>query len=85
MEPAGAVMSTAEDMAKWMKFHLNLGKTESGVQLLDQKLVKDMHHVTTAMGTGSSMMKPKFPVSDVLNGYGYGFFVSEYRGKTHLY
>ena len=82
IEPAGAIMSTATDMSKWMKFHLSLGKTESGVQLLDQKLVKDIHTVTTAISSQNGMTKPLFPVDDITSGYCYGMVSSEYRGKV---
>ncbi len=34
IDPAGSVVSSPEDMAKYMRFYLNAGKTESGQQLL---------------------------------------------------
>jgi len=34
VDPAGSVISTPQDMARYMRFFLNGGKTESGVQLL---------------------------------------------------
>ena len=77
-------MSTAFDMAKWVRFHLNLGKTESGAQLIDKRLMQDMHTVTTALsklGEIPNLTKPKFPADDILIGYGYAWFLSEYRGK----
>ena len=67
-------------MAKWIKFNLKLGKTESGEQLLDKKLMEDMRRVTTAMGQDSSINKPKYPGDYILSGYGYGWGVAEYRG-----
>ena len=83
VDPAGAIMSTATDMAKWLNFHMSLGKTEAGVQLLDAKLVRQIHLVTTAITSSSlgSMSKPSHPADDFTIGYGYGMFVSEYRGK----
>ena len=67
-------------MTKWIKFNLKRGKTESGVQLLDAKLMADIHRVTTAQPSALSLVKPTFPVSDITLGYGYGWEVSEYRG-----
>ena len=67
-------------MTKWIKFNLKRGKTESGVQLLDAKLMEDIHRVTTAMPSALPLVKPKFPISDITLGYGYGWEVSEYRG-----
>ena len=80
-EPAGNIMSTATDMAKWIKFNLNLGRTESGKQLIDKKLMEDIHSLTTPIDSQGSMTKPDYPVSDIILGYGYGWFLSEYRGK----
>ena len=69
-------------MAKWAKFHLNLGKTESGIQLLNQSLIQDMHRVTSAVPDGfNTRLRPKFPVSHVSLGYGYGWRSDEYRGN----
>ena len=73
-------MSTAADMAKWIKFNLNSGKTETGVQLLDKKRMDEIHTITTAMMPSVSLTKPDFPISDIVGGYGYGWIVSEYRG-----
>ena len=68
-------------MAKWIKFHLNLGKTESGHQLISKKLVLDMHRVTTPLPSGpTAISRPNYPVSHLYTGYGYGWGVGEYRG-----
>ena len=68
-------------MIKWLKFHLSVGKTDTGTQLLDAKLVRHIHHVTTAVHKSfvGSMSKPSHPVDDF--DIGYGMSVSEYRGK----
>ena len=87
-EPAGAILSTAKDMAKWVKFQLTLGKTESGVQLIDKKLMVDMHRLTTAiplLDGIETMTKPTFPADDIVSGYGYGWFISEYRGFRNIW
>ncbi|HVN68388.1 MAG TPA: serine hydrolase domain-containing protein [Candidatus Binatia bacterium] len=34
VDPAGSVLSTPEDMARYMRFYLNGGKTENGAQLI---------------------------------------------------
>jgi D-alanyl-D-alanine carboxypeptidase len=34
VDPAGSVLSTPEDMARYMRFYLNGGRTESGAQLI---------------------------------------------------
>ena len=68
-------------MAKWIKFHLNLGKTESGHQLISKKLVLDMHRATTPLPLRpTAISRPNYPVSHLYTGYGYGWGVGEYRG-----
>ena len=78
---AGGILSTSNDMAKWIKFNLRLGKTESGEQLVDRKLMEEMRQLTTPVDNPSDIRKPEFPADDITSGYGYGWFVSEYRGK----
>ena len=78
----GGILVSATDMAKWIKFNLNLGKTESGVQLLDKKRMEEMRHVTTPLDQWyTTMTRPMYPVHDVTKGYGYAWFISEYRGE----
>ena len=79
-EPACAILSSAEDMAKWMKFHLSLGKTDSGVQLLKKNWVVEMHRVTSSVR--GSYTKPRYPADDISIGYGYAWHISEYRGMA---
>ena len=67
-------------MAKWIKFNLRLGKTESGEQLVDRKLMEEMYRLTTPVDNPSDISRPEFPADDITSGYGYGWFVSEYRG-----
>ena len=69
-------------MSKWIKFHLSLGKSESGVQILNKRMMEDMHQVTTA--SFSPKVKPKYPADDVRIGYGYAWYISEYRGNFIL-
>jgi CubicO group peptidase (beta-lactamase class C family) len=38
-EPAGAILSTGEDMAKYLRFHLKDGTTEDGKTLLNPILL----------------------------------------------
>ena len=72
---------SANDMLKWMKFNLNMGKTETGRQLLDKKRFAQMHKVTTPVNYRYDLYRPVFPVDDITIGYGYGWSIQEYRGK----
>ena len=72
---------SADDMLKWMKFNLNMGKTETGRQLIDKKRFAQMHKVTTPVNYRYDLYRPLFPVDDITIGYGYGWSIQEYRGK----
>lgn len=85
IQPALGILSTANDMAKWIRFQLQKGKTENGTQLIDEKLIDDMHWVTTPLDKPSTLKnrfltRPQWPVEDTQLGYGYSWFVSVYRG-----
>ena len=89
LEPAGAILSTATDMVKWIKFNLDLGRTESGIQLLDRKLMEEMHWVVSTFDNQNTMKtrfltKPKYPVDEIQIGYVYAWFLSSYRGKQYF-
>ena len=81
-EAAGAILSTADDMALWMQFHLSGGVTSSGKHLLTQHEMRAMYDV--AIGGISvfppDITRPSFPVSDVCLGYALGWISSVYRG-----
>lgn len=84
-EPAMAVMTTANDMAKWIKFNLQKGKTESGVQLIDKEMLDDMHWPESTYDSPKALgdrylTRPQYPVDEVQIGYGYGWAISTYRG-----
>ena len=82
---AGAIATSATDMAKWIKFNLKLGQTETGKQLLDKKLMQDMRKATTPIVNEQDIAKPEFPVDFITSAYGYAWFVAEYRGITDLH
>ena len=80
-----AIMTTASDMAKWLKFNLKKGKTETGDQLIDKKLIEDMHWPESTYDSPKALgdrylTKPQFPVDEIQIGYGYGWAISTYRG-----
>ncbi|KAL4230948.1 hypothetical protein ACF0H5_011321 [Mactra antiquata] len=89
-EPAGAILSNGEDMAKYMRFNLNNGKTDSGVQLIDEKMFPQAFITTTPTSdqsflNGAFLTEPDFPVSDTPMGYGYAWFTSSYRGNERIW
>ncbi|XP_070197671.1 uncharacterized protein [Littorina saxatilis] len=83
-EPAGAIASSADDMAKWLLLFNNKGKTLEGDTVLNDTRMREM--LTPSMGLSMSMSsrvnvwKPIFPVTFNTYGYGYGWMVGTYRG-----
>lgn len=75
--PAGAINSTAEDMAKWVMVHLNRGKA-GGAQLVAGPTLADMHAPHTVI--------PGFPTEADLSprSYGLGWFIDTYRGHYRV-
>ena len=76
--PAGAVLSTAADMARWLGFQLREGEA-GGRRLLEPATVREMHALHC------SIPIPWRPDCDVYDskivGLGLGWFVREYRGR----
>lgn len=75
--PAGAIHSSAADMAKWLILHLDRGSF-AGRELLSANRIDEMH--TPAEPTPEEAAAngvPKAPISR----YGLGWFVNEHAGK----
>ena len=69
VDPAGSVLSTPEDMARYMRLYLNGGKTASGAQLISpatfaamtrRTLLEENRRVPTS---SSSRRRPPFIVN----------------------
>jgi hypothetical protein len=78
--PAGAVWSSAHDMAKWMHFLLNKGKI-NGRELISENNFDELF-------TPQTVIPPKdfYPTTSLTlptwTTYGLGWFQQDYRGKT---
>ncbi|WP_256989298.1 serine hydrolase [Bacillus sp. EB106-08-02-XG196] len=58
---AGSVISTASDMGKWLSMHTNIGKNESGQQLLSKELLEESYSPqpgSEKYGLGWSLSSP---------------------------
>jgi CubicO group peptidase (beta-lactamase class C family) len=73
LAPAGSVCSSADDMLKWVQFQLGDGQWQ-GRAVVSAAQLTAMHSMQMAIG--SSPDNPRSP----LQGYGMGWFVSDYRG-----
>lgn len=77
--PAGSIISCADDMAKWVLFHLNKGKV-GDVQLISEQNMAQMHKVNMVM---DEPLIAKFPEIDFPS-YGLGWFIDCYRGRKMI-
>jgi CubicO group peptidase (beta-lactamase class C family) len=80
MNPAGGIISCAEDMAKWMLVHLNEGKLPDGTRLFSARTEWELTSLVTPIPVTA-------PAAELLvqranfRGYALGFNVNDYRGR----
>lgn len=76
--PAGSIISSANDMAHWVRLHLGAG-THEGERLLSEDVVAEMHAPVTIVPQegGWALMAP---ASNFL-AYGLGWFLNDHRGR----
>ena len=72
--PAGSIYSNAQDMAKWVQFHLSGGKA-GGVQLLDQAQINKLHSPHKVIENSLSPISPE----SSSRSYGLGWFTYRYN------
>ena len=74
--PAASVNSTARDMAKWIRFHMNGGKNERGEQIISEEIFRQIHQPQIAYDDSGR------PDEDFYSceGYGLGWRIGRYRG-----
>ncbi|XP_052099039.1 gigasin-6-like [Mytilus californianus] len=80
---SGCVLSSARDMAKWMKFYLDEGKLADGTRLISKEAFKDLTrpgNVIATTYTSTYFTKPKVPVTTSNTGYALGWRTGHYRG-----
>lgn len=75
--PAGSIMSTINDMCKWVQFNLDNGKVD-GKQIISEANMKEVHKANMLM---SEPLLLPFPEEDFYS-YGMGWFVETYRGHV---
>ena len=80
MNPAGGILSCAEDMAKWMLVHLGDGRLADGTRLFAAKTERELTSLVTPIPISDP---PAELVAQRMNfrGYALGFNVNDYRGR----
>ncbi len=79
MNPAGGILSNAEDMATWMLVHLNEGRLPEG-KLFSERTEREL----TSMVTPIPFSNPPAELAAQrtnFRGYALGFNVNDYRGR----
>jgi hypothetical protein len=80
ISPAGGVMSSARDMARWMNLQLARGKLSDGDSLFSQATSRELWKLVTPIDPGAP--PPELaPLESNFDGYALGFFVGDYRGR----
>lgn len=81
---AACITTSADDMAKFMNFLLNGGKTESGLRLVDEEKMKELFlpwiHLQNSDIQEYFEKSRGVPFSRKYSGYGLGFNIGTYRG-----
>jgi CubicO group peptidase (beta-lactamase class C family) len=80
MNPAGGILSCAEDMAKWMLVHLNEGRLADGTRLFSDRTERELTSLVTPIAVG---LPPAELLPQRMNfrGYALGLNVNDYRGR----
>ena len=81
--PAGGVMSGAEDMAKWVIVQLDSGKVAGGARLYSAASARQLWRVVTPLGTGTGPAGFEH-LGAQFAGYALGMNVRDYRGRKLL-
>ena len=82
--PAGAILSSAADMAQWLRFQLNDGQV-NGKRLVAAQALRETHspQMLTSPGAGGGRggQPDSVPPVTHFSSYGMGWFVEDYRGQ----
>jgi CubicO group peptidase (beta-lactamase class C family) len=78
--PAGGIMSSAADMARWLDVQLSRGALGEGDSLFSQATSRALWTLVTPLEPG--LPPPELaPLGANFTGYALGFFVGDYRGR----
>lgn len=78
-DAAAGLYSNVDDLAKWIQFQLDLGKTKDGKQLISEAKMKELTQSQTLM---SFATRP--PYNSLFRAYGLGFQLQDIAGKLEV-
>ena len=81
--PAAAVQSSASDLTRWMRLHLNGGVLD-GVRYVSDSAMRAIHSIQTPIPTTPAMRAARM-AQDTVIGYGMGIQRMDYRGHPMLW
>jgi CubicO group peptidase (beta-lactamase class C family) len=80
VNPAGGILSCAEDLARWMLVHLAEGKLPDGTRLFGEGTARQLTSLVTPMPISDPA--PELAAQRMsFYGYALGFRVNDYRGR----
>lgn len=82
--PAGGIMSNAEDMAKWMMVQVDSGRLADGSRLFPPRLARQLWAPVTPQAIGTGGPPELAPLRANFSGYALGFGTRDYRGRKIL-
>ena len=81
--PAGGILSSATDMASWMRVLLRRGQLADGTRLFSERTWRDLSTLVTPMPNPDPPAELA-PLASFVSGYALGLNVREYRGHLVL-
>ena len=81
---SGAILSTADDMARYLAFQLREGKDKTGNVVIDDDVIQETHdgvYVIPQTSSTKQYKRPQIPVTYDDGKYGLGWRDGYYRGK----
>jgi len=83
IEAAAGVQSTANDLTRWLRLHLNSGVLD-GKRYVSDSAMRAMHSIQVGIPTTPAMRAARL-VQDTVIGYGMGWQIMDYRGHPFLW
>jgi CubicO group peptidase (beta-lactamase class C family) len=81
---AAAVQSTANDLARWMRLHLNRGMLD-GKRYVSDSSMRAMHSPQVVIASTPAMRAARLVQDSAGTGYGLGWQVMDYRGHRMIW
>jgi CubicO group peptidase (beta-lactamase class C family) len=78
-DAAAGLYSNVDDLAKWVQFQLNYGKTHKGEQLVSEKQMRQLTRPQTLLPNVT-----REPYNTLFRAYGLGFHLQDVNGKLEV-